>query len=181
MKMNLLKTVVISAVLFLQFGCGNKEQDQSSKGLYFFTNMDQYYGFVDPNRIKKVNFARSGEYVSYSDSGEQSSLTFYRLVSEISDKKLYKAEVSGWLYSELQNPECFFIYSADSAYTKVYDFQSTSVKNDLSSVKQWTKVSATFYIPDTVPPYAQLRIYMGNQSHKTVYIDDFAIQFFEKK
>lgn len=171
---------LISSTLFIS--CNNDEAvSQSSKGLYYFTNLDQYFGFVanNPQLIIASN-AHSGNCVNLVDTLNQCGYTFNRTKQEITNKKLRNVEVTCWIYSEDLSPECSIVCSADSAGVVVYYYQTVNVSKELTNPKEWTKVTAKFEFPNLIPDFASVKIYPFNNGKKFLFMDDFSIQFSEQ-
>ncbi len=173
-------TTIFTISIFIS-GCGEDEMDQSSSGLYYFTNLDQYYGFLEPYSLNKVAYAHSGDYVSKTDPGCIYSFAFKRKRSEITSNPLKSVEVNCYVYAEKSNPNCALVCVANIGDNPPLFFTSYPLNGVVTTPKQWQKISNVFALDNTIPQDSYISVFLMNQDSSAVYLDDLSVKFIEKK
>lgn len=172
---------VTASVLVIFNSCGNEKKTEAH--FDYFTNYDQYLGFLpDDIRVIKSTVAHSGNFVSKMDTVFPYSLGLVRKWGELTAAHIQQIDVNCWVYPTQVNQPIYIICSYDypgnpkPVYYEFYD----AIKN-LPKANEWQQVTATFYLPDTIDPNLTFKMFLWNKAIEPAYVDDFGVQFVEKK
>lgn len=120
--------------------------------------------------------AHSGTYACITNDTTQYSYTFRELFKNIRNGIPKKANLSGWVYTTVTNPNFSIICSVNQD-GKGYDWKAYPFDKELTETGKWVEFSANFYFNKPLKPEDEIWIFAWNQSKKTVYIDDLKITF----
>lgn len=162
-------------------GCSDKNPSiPNSNSLHYFSDMEQYTGFVDGALVIQSAIAHSGKYVAQIDTANPYGIGFKRKLGEISTSKIMKMDVSAFVNANSVPLKCAIVCVIDNSDNVPIYYETFSLEKLLTKTKEWTKVSTTFYFPDSMLASQRIVVYCFNPNSASLYLDDFEINFTTK-
>ncbi len=182
MKNNIVKNS-LALFLFVSIcaGCSNKNPSEPDPNpLRYFSDMEQFTGFVEGAPVMLSTNAHSGKYVVKIDTANPYGIGFKRKLNEISLKKIMNVEVSAYINADAIPIGAALVCVVDNNDNVPIYYETFDLSKHISKAKEWTKVGATFYFPDTLKPEQRLIVYCFNPTNTSLFLDDFELNFSTK-
>ncbi len=171
--------VLILAMLILFSACGN---DKKNTGFEFTNDLENIKGWSgNDNNAKSVvkGIARSGNYVSQTDSINRFGYIFKTNISDVSSRALKTVKTSVWASVPVINNEALFVITIDSL-GKTISWKGQKINEFVKTPNQWTEVIASEDISKLKPSKDYvISIYVWNTGSTEIFTDDHRVKFFE--
>lgn len=180
-RLSLIRSLVVLFFTCAIVACSSNDKDAVKYD--YFTNYDQYFGFVpDDIRVIKTNVAHSGYFVSKMDTVFPYSLGLVRNWVELTDKHIQEISVDYWVYVTAVNQPVYMVCSFEYPGNPTpWYYQFYDMTKDLKQANTWQQMNTVFYLPDTIDKSSLFKLVLWNQAKTPAYVDDLAIQLVEKK
>jgi hypothetical protein len=164
-------------------GNTNQPASQSEQNEVVITNdLENAMGVIpswqNENRVIEMTEpkAHSGNYACITNDTAQYSYTFRELFKNIRSGTPKMANLSGWIYTTVANPD-FSIICSVNQNNQTYDWKAYPLKKELSESGKWVEFSTNFFFSKPITSEDEIWIFGWNQGKNNVYIDDLKITF----
>ena len=120
--------------------------------------------------------AHSGTYACMTNDTAEYGYTYGELLKNINTAMPKKVNINGWVYTTVAKPNLAIILDI-SQDSKLYDWKSFPLTDNLTETGKWVEFNASFYFDKPLNPEQVIKLFPWNQSKKTIYIDDLKISF----
>lgn len=174
MKKSILYILLVSAIV------SSCSSEKKKNDLEFTNDLENLKGFsgID-NNVASVQkgTARSGEYISYTDSAKRFGYMFKAKLSDISDQQLKSVKAEVWVYQEQINMEAVLVITIDSLGKSIV-WQGQKLNEFVKESKKWTAVTEEMDL-SKLPQSKDygISIYVWNTGNTPILSDDYRVRF----
>lgn len=154
------------------FACNNRSKSSISQ------DFESLAGWFESSFLVKGD-AHSGKYFTRTSEGSEYSLTFISTLGNLSDKPLRRIDMGAWVRISEPSANAKLVLSIHSNDSTVF-WQAINTEDMSIKPGEWTRLFASYDIPESFPPDYTLKMFLWNVSKKAVDADDFDLQFYNK-
>lgn len=161
--------VVVSTLLF---GCGSKEEQQTS----FYNNDFEVMGNWSTKEQLTTEASHSGTFSTYTDSTSIFSQTMVASSKQLKNKTVKSITANVWVMSKLQNAKGKLVLSIDKNDKSVV-WQGSDIQNTVKVPNKWDLVQLKIDLKEPLTDDMVIKLYGLNEGKSKVYWDDFSLTF----
>lgn len=173
------KLLIVLTLLISIFSCKNSKNNKANEGGIIKNNIDCLFGFNNNLNITQGK-AHSGVYFSKIDTINRFSLTFVKQIKDIYTGKVGSLKASVWVSAKSLNFESKLVVATTNTQGQNTSWNNLNLKEIIKAPSDWVEAKLDVDI-NSINPEDNLAIYIWNTGKEEVYVDDFEIEFFERK
>ncbi len=169
---------LLPAFILIFSGCSSEGTKVKEPVSTSFNNaeFDEWTGTYS---TKKSDHAHSGNTVAFIDSSIVYSMSYSKLIENISRTKLDSVVFSYWAYcanNKINGQTVLSIDKADNSKNSYWT--SFPVEAKLTETNKWIFIREVFKLPANLDVKNNLKLYVWNNSNKEILLDDFKVDFY---
>lgn len=173
------KLLIVFTLSLSIFSCKSPNTQKEKEGGIIKNNIDCLFGYNNTINITQGK-AHSGVYFSKIDTVNRFGLTFVKQIKDLYTGKVGSLKASVWVSAKSLNSDCKLVVATTNANGQSTSWNGFNLKEIIKTPSEWVEAKLDVDI-SAINPEDVLAIYVWNTGKEEVYVDDFEIEFFERK
>lgn len=172
------KKLIFSAMVLLVASCAENPKSE----LEFFNDLENIRGWGgSDNNVHTVvkASAKSGNYVSKTDTANRFGYIFKIKLADVSQQQLKTVKTAVWVSTPVIDDKPVLVISVDSVGKNIY-WSGQKLIDYVKTPNQWTEVLSSYDLSALKPSddYT-VGVYIWNTGNSPILADDYRVKFFE--
>lgn len=169
---------ILTILSLLIWSCTNASDEKEGRGYLIKNNIDCLFGFNGSSNIVK-GIAHSGIYFNKVDTTNRYSITFSKSIKELGNGNIGSMSATVWVSAKNLNCDAKFVVGT-SNNGELTSWNGLHLKDVIKTPITWYPMKLEVDLTK-INPNDILSVYVWNVGVEDVFVDDFEIEFFDKK
>ncbi len=144
----------------------------------FNQDFEKTFGWYHGTKLTKGK-GHSGNYFTHAGPGQEYSQAFSSILGDITQNPIRRIDMGAWIRISEPSAIARLVLSIESKDSTVF-WQAIDTEPASPKPGEWTRFFFTYDLPEGMQSDYTVKMFLWNQSNKTVDADDFDIHFYEK-